>query len=112
MKYLPILATSVVLAACAAQPEAVVQPVGNSARAPKVVAQCIAQKWADKQQQPVTLQNELANDQALDVLLPGQKPGGAAAIVRPATTGSGSWVGIRTGGGAYREAAADINGCL
>jgi hypothetical protein len=60
----------------------------------------------------VTVQSALANNQGLDVLLPGQQPGGAAAIVRPATTGSGSWVGIRTGGREYRDAAADINGCL
>ncbi|KAG0163321.1 hypothetical protein DFQ28_010051 [Apophysomyces sp. BC1034] len=111
MKYLPILAVSVVVAACAAQPPAGVQPVGKSARSPQEVAQCISQKWADRSQQPVTLQTTIANDQAFDVLLPGERPGGAAALVQPDPSGNGSWVGIRDGG-AYRHAAIDINDCL
>lgn len=111
MKYLPILAVSVVVGACATQPPAGVQPVGKSARSPNDVAQCVAQKWADRSQQPVTLQNRLANDQAFDVLLPGERPGGAAAIIQSDPAGKGSWVGIR-GGDAYHDATIDINGCL
>jgi opacity protein-like surface antigen len=110
MKHLPILAVSVAVAACAAQPPAGVQPVGKSARSPQQVAQCVSQKWADKSQQPVTLQNRLANDQAFDVLLPGERPGGAAVVIQPDPSGKGSWVGIR--GSGYRDATADVNSCL
>jgi hypothetical protein len=117
VKYLPLLATTaaaVMLTACAGQQmQPGVQNVGTSQKAPPVVAQCIAQAWADKSQQPVTTQSVLANNAAADVLLPGQPPGGAGAVVRPAWTGSGTWVGLRQGSGADTSAAAsDIQGCL
>ncbi len=117
MKYLPLLATTaaaVLLSACAGpgmQPG--VTSVGTSQKTAPVVSQCIAQSWADKSQQPVTTQSVLANDMAADVLLPGQPPGGAGAVVRPAWTGSGTWVGLRTGSGAdTSSASSDIQACL
>lgn len=112
MKYLPIMAVSVLFSACAMQPPAGVRPIGKSAKAPAEVAQCIAQKWADTSQQPVTSQVTIANNQGVDVLVPGQAPGGAAAVVRPAWRGPGSWVGYRAGGTANSDATGDINGCL
>jgi hypothetical protein len=117
VKYLPLLATTataVLLSACAGQPmQAGVQNVGTSQKTAPVVAQCIAQAWADKTQQPITTQSILANNQAADVLLPGQPPGGAAAVVRPSWQGSGTWVGLRQGSGADTSAAAsDIQACL
>ncbi|SAK57930.1 hypothetical protein AWB81_01668 [Caballeronia arationis] len=113
MKYLSLLAMTVAISACAAQPPAGVQQVGTSQKAPKVVAQCISQKWADKSQQQVVSQNTLANDQALDVYVPGQQPpAGAAAVVRPNWTGPGSWVGFRASGAAGSEATGDIQTCL
>jgi hypothetical protein len=111
MKYLPILALTVAISACAAQPG--VSQVGTSQQPPKVVAQCIAQKWADKSQQQVVSQNTLANDMASDVYVPGQQPpSGAAALVRPSNAGAGTWVGFRTAGGAGSDATGDIQGCL
>jgi hypothetical protein len=117
VKYLPLLATTataVLLSACAGpgmQPG--VQSVGTSQKAAPVVSQCIAQAWADKTQQPITTQSILANNQAADVLLPGQPPGGAAAVVRPNWQGSGTWVGLRSANGADTSAAAgDIQACL
>ena len=84
MKYLPILAMTVAISACAA-PSPNVSQVGTSQQPPKVVAQCIAQKWADKSQQQVVSQDTLANDMAADVYVPGQQPpNGAAAVVRRA----------------------------
>ena len=62
MKFIPLLALTVAISACAAQPPAGVQQVGTSQKAPKVVAQCVAQKWADSSQQQVVSQNTLAND--------------------------------------------------
>lgn len=117
MKYLPLLAATAaaaMLAACAGQPtQPGVQSVGTSQKAPPVVAQCIAQAWADKTQQPITTQSVLANNAAADVLLPGQPPGGAAAVVRPNWSGAGTWVGLRQGAGADTSAAgAGIQGCL
>ena len=113
MKYLPILALTVAISACAATPPAGVQQVGTSQQAPKVVAQCIAQKWADKSQQQVVAQATLANDQAMDVYVPGQQPpSGAAATVRPSYSGSGTWVGFRSGGSAGGDATGDIQACL
>lgn len=117
MKYLPLLATTaaaVLLAACAGQPnQPGVQTVGTSQKAPPVVAQCIAQSWADKTQQPVTTQSMLANNAAADVLLPGQPPGGAGAVVRPNWSGAGTWVGLRQGSGADTSSAAgSIQACL
>ncbi|SIT49274.1 conserved exported hypothetical protein [Paraburkholderia ribeironis] len=113
MKYLPLIALTVAISAGAAQPPAGVQSVGQSQQPPKAVASCIAQKWADGSQQQVISQNTLANDQAMDVYVPGQQPpNGAAAVVRPAYTGKGTWVGFRTSGGAAGDATRAISGCL
>ncbi|CAG4892293.1 hypothetical protein [Paraburkholderia saeva] len=112
MKYLPLIALTVAISACAAQPPAGVQSVGQSQQPPKVVGQCIAKKWADKSQQQVVSQNTLANDAAMDVYVPGQQPpSGAAAVVRPSYTGSGTWVGFRSGGGGGGD-TSDITACL
>jgi hypothetical protein len=111
VKYLPLIALTVAISACAAQPPAGVQSVGTSQQPPKVVGQCIAKKWADSSQQQVVAQNTLANDQAMDVYVPGQQPpSGAAAVVRP--NGAGSWVGYRTAAGADSSASGAISGCL
>ncbi|SDG47844.1 hypothetical protein [Paraburkholderia phenazinium] len=113
MKYLPLIALVVAVSACAAQPPAGVQSVGQSQQSPKAVAQCIAQKWADGSQQQVVSQDTMANDQALDVYVPGQQPPtGAAAVVRPAYTGTGSWVGFRANGAAGSDATGAITACL
>jgi hypothetical protein len=113
VKYLPLIALTVAISACAAQPPAGVQSVGTSQQPPKAVAQCIAKKRADKSQQQVVSQSTLANDQAMDVYVPGQQPpSGAAAVVRPSYTGSGTWVGFRAGGGAGSDATGDISACL
>lgn len=104
---------TVAISACAAQPPAGVQQVGTSQKAPKVVAQCVAQKWADKSQQQVVSQDTLANDQAVDVYVPGQQPpAGAAAVVRPNWSGPGSWVGFRASGATGSDATGDIQTCL
>jgi hypothetical protein len=112
-KYLPILALSVICAACAAPMDANITAVGPSAKAPADVAQCIAKTWADKAQLPVTSQTAVANDLAVNVYLPGAPadPAGPAAIVRPARSGSGSWVGFRSNGSA-QGVPGDIAGCL
>lgn len=113
MKLIPLLALTVAISACAAQPPAGVQQVGTSQKEPKVVAQCVAQKWADASQQQVVSQDTLANDQAVDVYVPGQQPpSGAAAVVRPAWSGSGTWVGFRASGAAGSQATGDIQACL
>ncbi|MEM5386046.1 hypothetical protein VSR68_20930 [Paraburkholderia phymatum] len=112
MKYLPLVAMAVAISACAAQP-AGVQSVGTSQQPPRAVGQCIAKKWADKSQQQVVAQDTLANDQALDVYVPGQQPpNGAAAIVRPNYRGTGTWVGFRAAAGAGSDATSDISACL
>lgn len=113
MKYLPLIALTVAISACAAQPPVGVQSVGQSQQPPEAVAQCIAHKWADGTQQQVVSQATLANDQAVDVYVPGQQPpNGAAAVVRPGN-GSGSWVGFRSGGGgASSDATSSISACL
>ena len=112
MKYLPLIALTVAISACAAQPPAGVQSVGQSQQPPKAVAQCIAHKWADGTQQQVILQDTMANDQAMDVYVPGQQPPtGAAAVVRPGS-GTGSWVGFRSNGAAGSDATGAISGCL
>ena len=55
----------------------------------------------------------MANDQAMDVYVPGQQPpSGAAAVVRPAYSGSGTWVGFRSNGGPGSDATGAITGCL
>jgi hypothetical protein len=113
VKFLPLIALTVAISACAAQPPAGVQSVGQSKQPPKAVAQCIAQKWADGSQQQVVSQDTMANDQAMDVYVAGQQPPtGAAAVVRPAYSGSGTWVGFRSNGGANSDATGAITGCL
>jgi len=111
MKILPIAAVPLIFAACATQPPVTITPVGQSARAPADVAMCISKTWADKAQQPVTSQTVIAGDVAVDVLIPGQAPGGSAAMVRPAQTGTGSWVGYRSVGSTMPP-PADISTCL
>jgi hypothetical protein len=90
------------------------QSVGESQRTPAVVAQCIGQKWADQSQKQVISQVILANNQAMDVYVPGQQPpSGAAAVVRPAwAANSKTWVGFRPGGSDNSAATASISGCL
>jgi hypothetical protein len=113
VKYLPLIALTVAISACAAQPPAGVQSVGQSQQPPKAVATCIAQKWADNSQQQVVSQDTMANDQAMDVYVPGQQPpNGTAAVVRPSYTGKGTWVGFRANGGAGSDATGAISGCL
>ncbi|SOE86943.1 hypothetical protein SAMN05446935_7475 [Burkholderia sp. YR290] len=113
MKHLPAIAIIVVLSACAARSPTDVQTVGTSQQPAKTVGHCIAKRWADKTQQQVMSQNILANDMAMDVYVPGQQPpSGAAALVRPNTQGSGTWVGLRAAGGAGRDVAGDASACL
>ena len=113
MKYVPLIALTVALSACAGQPPAGVQSVGQSQQPPRAVGTCIAQKWADASQQQVVLQTTLANDQAMDVYVPGQQPpNGAAAVVRPSYSGKGTWVGFRSDGAAGSQATSAISGCL
>ncbi|WP_028225036.1 hypothetical protein [Paraburkholderia ferrariae] len=115
MKYLPLILVTAALGACANQPiPSGAQSVGTSQQPPAAVAQCISQKWADRSQQQVVSQTMLANDQAMDVYVPGQQPpNGAAAIVRPAwSANSKTWVGFRSGGGAGSDATSDISACL
>lgn len=123
MKYLPRIVTTAVstaalsaaLAACAAPNVPTgTQSVGTSQQPPYAVAQCIAQKWSDRSQQQVVSQTALANNQAVDVYMPGQQPpNGAAAIVRPAWSNTAkTWVGFRAGGGAAGDTTGDISGCL
>ncbi|KNH04111.1 hypothetical protein BRCH_02785c [Candidatus Burkholderia brachyanthoides] len=113
MKYAPLLALSIAITACAAQPPPGVQQIGSSTKAPRVVAQCIAHAWADKSQQQVVSQDVMANDQAVDVFVPGQQPPtGAVAVIRPAVSGPGSWVGFRASGAAGSQATGDIQACL
>jgi hypothetical protein len=111
VKILPFLAVPLLVSACATQPSVTITPIGQSARAPADVAQCISKTWADKTQQNVISQTVIANNVAVDVLLPGQPPGGSAAIVRPAATGNGSWVGYRSVGSTM-AAPSDIGTCL
>jgi hypothetical protein len=114
VKYLPLIALTVALAACAAQPPADVQSVGQSQKPAKEVAACIAKSWADKSQQQVISQEVLANDLAKDVYVPGQQPpNGSAALVRPARSGNAAtWIGFRATGGGAGGATSDINACL
>jgi hypothetical protein len=91
-----------------------VQSVGESRQPPATVAQCVAQKWADKSQQQVTSQVMLANGQAVDVYAPGQQPpNGAAAVIRPSwSSKGGTWAGFRPNGAAGSDATGDISACL
>ncbi|CAE6832133.1 hypothetical protein [Paraburkholderia domus] len=109
MKY-PFIALVVVVSACASEPPPDVHAVGQSQLPPKVVAQCIAVKWANNSGQTVYSQYVLANEQAFDVYVPGQQPpGGASAVVRQAAGGSGSSVGFR---GTDSSVTSSINQCL
>jgi hypothetical protein len=115
VKYLPLIAITAALAACATHPvPAGTQSVGTSMQPPAAVAQCIAQKWADRSQQQVVSQTQSANNLSVDVYAPGERPpDGAAAIVRPAWSANAkTWVGFRSGGAGAGEAAGDISGCL
>lgn len=115
MRYPLLVLATAALGACASQAPTGSQSIGTSQQPPATVAQCIAQKWADRSQQQVISQNLLANDQAIDVYVPGQQPpNGAAATVRPAWSSQGkTWVGYRAGnGGAGTDATSDISGCL
>ncbi|KVE28396.1 hypothetical protein WS67_06440 [Burkholderia singularis] len=114
MKYLPLIALIAATSAIAA-PAADVQNVGQSQKPAEEVATCIAKTWADKAQQQVVSQYELANGLATDVYVPGQQPpNGAAAVVRPAfASNAKTWVGFRSGSGSADGAAtSDINSCL
>ena len=118
MKYLPLIAATAItatLAACATPnvPQGT-QSIGTSQQAPAAVAQCIARKWADRSQQPVVSQTMLANNQAVDVYLPGQPPpDGMAATVRPSWSPTNrTWVGYRAGASAGADATGDISACL
>lgn len=109
MRYL-IVIPALALAACAAPMPENTQSVGQSAHTPAAVAQCIASNWANNSGQTVYIQYVLANNQAFDVYAPGQQPpSGAAAVVRPATSGPGSSVGFR---GVSGNAASFANNCL
>jgi hypothetical protein len=116
VKLLPLLVViATAMSACANQPMPPdTQSVGQSQQPPAAVAQCIAQKWADRSQRQVISQAVLANNQAIDIYVPGQQPpNGAAAVVRPAGTGnSKTWVGFRASGGAGSNATGDISACL
>ncbi|MFM0035843.1 hypothetical protein PQQ53_10885 [Paraburkholderia strydomiana] len=118
MKSLPLLVvTAATLTACANAPMPPnAQTVGESQQPVSAVWQCIAQKWANRSQQQVISQVIVANNQAMDVYVPGQQPpSGAAALVRPSWSGnSKTWVGFRpgAGGGDASGGAADINSCL
>jgi hypothetical protein len=114
VKYLPIIALTIAVSACATQPTDHFASIGNSAKAPKDVAVCIASSWATKTQQPIVSQTTIANDMGVDVLVPGQPPGGSAAIVRPAMQGNGTWVGFRSADGAVPgpDVTSDISACL
>nr|WP_220497299.1 hypothetical protein [Burkholderia contaminans] len=108
-KYLPLIALTVAFSAHAA--DSALQNVGQSQKPADEVAQCIAKTWADKSQQQVTSQYELANGLAMAVYAPGQQPpNGAAAVVRPANAANAkTWVGFR---GGDASSAGDINACL
>ena len=114
MKPLPLLVVTVAVSGCASQsmpPSA--QAVGESQRPVPAVAQCIGQKWANQSQQRVISQVIVANNQAMDVYVPGQQPpAGAAAVVRPNWSGPGSWVGFRASGAAGSDTTGDIQTCL
>ena len=115
MKSLPVLVITIVVSSCATQPmPPSAQSVGESQKSVPAVSQCIAQTWANQSQQQVVSQVILANNQAMDVYVPGQRPpDGAAALVRPSWTGnSKTWVGFRPGTGGGSNAGGAVGGCL
>ena len=114
MKQLPLLVATIAVSACASQPmPPSAQAVGESQQPVSTVSQCIGQKWANQSQQTVISQVIVANNQAMDVYVPGQQPpNGSAALVRPSWTGnSKTWVGFRPGGSGGNT-GGDIGGCL
>jgi hypothetical protein len=115
MKPLPLLVVTLAVSACATQPmPPSAQPVGESQQPVPAVSQCIAQKWANQSQQQVISQVIVANNQAMDVYVPGQQPpNGAAAVVRPSWSGnSKTWVGFRGAGVSGGNTGGDVGGCL
>lgn len=115
MKPLSLFIVTVAVTGCASQPMPPgAQSLGESQQPVSAVAQCIAQKWANQSQQQVISQVIVANNQAMDVYVPGQQPpNGAAAVVRPSWTGnSKTWVGFRAGSGGGSNTSADVGGCL
>jgi hypothetical protein len=110
MKYLPLLVAVVAVSACSQMP-AGVQSVGQSQQPAPTVAQCIAKQWADASQTQVISQTTVANNVAMDVYAPGQQPpSGTAAVVRP--SGTGSWVGLRSGSAGGAQGTGSISTCL
>lgn len=100
LKYLSMIAVAALVTGCATEPMGT-HAVGESARAPSEVAQCVAQKWADGSQQQTTLQHVTADNKSFAVYAPGHtQADGGEAIIRPAMKGSGSWVGYRPAHGA------------
>jgi ribosomal protein L11 len=115
MKPLSLFVVAVAVSGCASQPmPPSAQSLGESQHPVSAVSQCIAQKWANQSQQQVISQVIVANNQAMDVYVPGQQPpNGAAAVVRPSWTGnSKTWVGFRAGSGGGSNTSGDIGGCL
>ena len=115
VRILSLVLAASVLGACAHPPVPVAaQSIGTSEQPSAAVAQCIARKWADRSQQPVVSQTMLANNQAVDVYLPGQPPpDGMAATVRPSWSPTNrTWVGYRAGASAGADATGDISACL
>ncbi|TAM00455.1 MAG: hypothetical protein EPN70_22300 [Paraburkholderia sp.] len=119
MKYVCVIFVVATLDACASQPLPMsAESVGTSLHPSVAVAQCIAQKWADRSQQQVISQTMTADNQAIDVYMPGQRPpDGAAATVRPSwSPNNKTWVGYRAGSGANvangRDATSAITACL
>ncbi|WP_233863339.1 hypothetical protein [Paraburkholderia adhaesiva] len=115
MKVLSVILVTSALGACANQSVPMgAQSIGTSEQPTAAVAQCIARKWADRAQLPVVSQTMIANNQAVDIYLPGQsQPDGTAATVRTSRSPTNkTWVGYRAGDSAGIEATADISTCL
>jgi len=107
MRKIPFVALVAATSAFAQAPSGV-QTVGHSQRAAEPVAFCIAKKWADASQKEVILQTVVANNLAMDVYVPGQRPpSGDAAMVRPGTR-----VGFRSAGSTASNATPSISECL
>ncbi|WP_296654600.1 hypothetical protein [Paraburkholderia sp.] len=119
MNYVSVIFVATTLGACASQPLPMgAESVGTSLHPSAAVAQCIAQKWADRSQQQVVSQTMMANNQSIDVYMPGQRPpDGAAATVRPSwSPNNKTWVGYRAGRGVNAangsDATSAITACL
>ena len=101
------------LSAFAAQSPTDVQTVGASQKPAKTVGHCIAKRRAEKTPQQIMSQYSLANDMAMNVYVPGQKPpSSAAALVRPNMQVSGTWMGLRATGDSGRDVESDSGACL